>query len=46
MVRRVIENAAVQTRAHPTNGINLNIAQGQVVELMFVETKPVGEDDD
>lgn len=41
-------SAPVEKRAPSPglDGVNLNMAEGQVAELTFVETRAVGEDED
>ena len=42
-------DASVQEKREPSpglDGVNLNMAEGQVAELTFVETRAVGDDDD
>ena len=43
-----VSSAPVEKRAPSPglDGVNLNMAEGQVAELTFVETRAVGADDD
>lgn len=43
-----VDAPAVEKRAPSPglDGVNLNMAEGQVAELTFVETREVGENDD
>jgi len=47
-IARRNEDSAVEKRApNPSavDGVNLNMAEGQLAELTFVETREVGKDD-